>query len=319
MANISRHDAWQAGDSYEQYMGRWSRQVAPHFLKWLAPSADVDWLEVGCGTGALSSSILAQYKPKSLLSIDPSPGFIQTARANVMDPRVTFSIADAQDVPVADGTKDVIVSGLVLNFVPDRPKALSEMKRVARSGARLGFYVWDYPGSGVQFMRAFWTAAARLNSGATDLSEVQRFPFCTPDGLRALVDAADFTLVEITALEVPTIFQDFDDYWRPFTLGAGPRARLFHQPSTRGQGTAKSKAIRFTASPRGRLNSSESKGLGGQGEKLVDCRNVSQNILHTSRHRCSPFSNQSSYRTKSQLAMFSSSAADRCGRPLAPV
>lgn len=116
----------------------------------------------------------------------------------------------------------MIVSALVLNFVPDRAKALAQMKRVARSGAKLGFYVWDYPGGGVQFMRAFWTAATSLDLAASDLTEDRRFPFCTPDGLRALVDAAELASVEVTALEVPTVFRDFEDYWRPFTLGAGP-------------------------------------------------------------------------------------------------
>jgi ubiquinone/menaquinone biosynthesis C-methylase UbiE len=79
----SRHDAWQAGESYDAYMGRWSRQIAPHFLDWLGAREGLDWLEVGCGTGALSAAILAQCKPKSLISIDPSEGFIAKARASV--------------------------------------------------------------------------------------------------------------------------------------------------------------------------------------------------------------------------------------------
>ena len=50
-----------------------------------------------------------------------------------------------------------LVSALTLNFVPDRAKALSEMKRVVRPGGAVAFYVWDYPGGGLEFLRNFWT------------------------------------------------------------------------------------------------------------------------------------------------------------------
>jgi SAM-dependent methyltransferase len=221
MTTTSRHDAWQAGDNYEQYMGRWSRQVAPRFLEWLDAPAGLDWLEVGCGTGALSSAIVAQCAPRSLVSIDPSEGFLAAARANVPDTRATFQVGDAQALPVERASKDVIASALVLNFVPDRARALGEMKRVACPGASIGFYVWDYPGGGMEIMRTFWQAAVELDPGAADLTEDKRFPFCTPDGLRALAGSAGL-VPEVEAIEVPTVFKDFDDYWRPFTLGAGP-------------------------------------------------------------------------------------------------
>jgi protein-L-isoaspartate O-methyltransferase len=80
MNQNTRHDAWQAGDSYDLYMGRWSRQVAPRFLDWLDAPAECDWLEIGCGTGALSAAILARCRPRSLLAVEPSQGFIDQAR-----------------------------------------------------------------------------------------------------------------------------------------------------------------------------------------------------------------------------------------------
>ena len=222
MAGTSRHDAWQAGDSYDLYMGRWSRRVAPRFLDWLAAPNGRDWLEIGCGTGALSAAILAQCAPKSLIAVDPSDGFVTRARANVPDARAEFRTGDAQALPLEDASRDLIVSALMLNFVPDREKALAEMKRVVRPGGTVGFYVWDYPGGGVQFMRAFWSAAVALDPSAADLTEDRRFPFCTPDGLTALAASAGLTRVACAPIEVPTVFKDFDDYWRPFTLGAGP-------------------------------------------------------------------------------------------------
>lgn len=222
MAEASRHDAWRAGDSYDSYMGRWSRQIAPLFLDWLAQPQGLEWLEVGCGTGALSSSILARCRPASLIGIDPSEGFVAVARARVPDDRVAFQVGDAQALTLQTGSRDAVVSALVLNFVPDKAKALAEMKRVARVGGTVGFYVWDYPGGGLEFVSAFWKSAAALDPAALELAEDRRFPFCTPDRLIALAVAAGLRSVESIPLEVPTVFQDFDDFWRPFTLGAGP-------------------------------------------------------------------------------------------------
>jgi SAM-dependent methyltransferase len=203
-------------------MGRWSRQIAPSFLKWLDAPRHAEWLEVGCGTGALSAAILAQCEPRSLIAIDPSEGFIAAARSNVVNSRAHFRVGDAQNLPLEAASRDVIVSALVLNFVPDRQKALAEMKRVAREGGTIGFYVWDYPGGGMEMMRAFWTAAISLDPKAHDLTEDRRFPFCTREGLTALVEASGLRSVECTQIEADTVFRDFDDFWKPFTLGAGP-------------------------------------------------------------------------------------------------
>ena len=222
MAQTSRHDAWQAGDRYESYMGRWSRQVAPRFLDFVGAGAGLDWLEVGCGTGALSSTILARCNPKSLIGIDQSEGFVATARNAITDQRATFQVGDAQSLPLDANSRDIAASALVLNFVPDKDKALREMQRVVRPGGTIGFYVWDYPGGGMEIMRTFWTAAAALDPAALDLTEDRRFPFCTPDGLTALAKDAGLTNVDCAPIEVPTVFRDFDDYWQPFTLGAGP-------------------------------------------------------------------------------------------------
>jgi SAM-dependent methyltransferase len=222
MIETSRHDAWKSGDHYERYMGRWSRQIATRFLDWLDPPKNANWLEVGCGTGALSTAIIKQCSPKSLIAIDSSEGFLDAARANVADAHVSFRIGDAQALDAGDASADVVASGLVLNFVPDRERALAEMRRVLRPGGTIGFYVWDYAGGGVEFMRAFWNAATALDHGARELTEDRRFPFCTQAGLTDLAEQAGLAAIQSTAIEVPTIFTNFEDYWQPFTLGAGP-------------------------------------------------------------------------------------------------
>lgn len=223
MTTASRHDAWAAGDSYDAYMGRWSRPIAARFLDWLDLPGALAWLDLGCGTGALTEAVLRQCAPRHVLALDPSEGFLAKARESVPDPRAEFRLGSAADLSsVPTSSRDVAVAGLVLNFIPDRVAALRELGRIVRPGGTIGFYVWDYPGGGIAFMRAFWTAAVSLDSAARELTENRRFPFCTREGLAALVKEAGLPAPEIAAIESPSVFKDFDDYWMPFTLGAGP-------------------------------------------------------------------------------------------------
>ncbi len=96
------------------------------------------------------------------------------------------------------------------------------MIRVSRPGGTVAFYVWDYPGGGVEFVRAFWQAAISINPEAADLAENKRFPYCTREGLEDLASAAGLVEIKSIPLEAPAIFKSFDDFWNPFTLGAGP-------------------------------------------------------------------------------------------------
>jgi ubiquinone/menaquinone biosynthesis C-methylase UbiE len=140
---------WEVGDAYEQYVGRWSRLVARDFLGWLDRAAGLRWLDVGCGTGALSASLLAAAAPAAVTGIDPSAGFLELARSQLGDPRVRFEQGDAQALPLVDGAVDAAVSGLVLNFVPDPARAVAEMRRAVRPGGTVALYVWDYAGVAV--------------------------------------------------------------------------------------------------------------------------------------------------------------------------
>ena len=214
-------DTWAAGAQYEPYVGRWSRLVAGEFLQWLEPAAHSDWLDVGCGTGALTSVILQRVEPRTIRGLDLAPGFIEYARAHVRDPRVTFDVADAQSLPVDSGQFDVAVSGLALNFVPQPARAVGEMARAVRAGGTVAAYVWDYAGK-MELMRYFWDAAAALDRAALDLDEGRRFLLCQPNPLIELFTQAGLRDVQARAIDVPTRFRDFDDYWSPFLGGQGP-------------------------------------------------------------------------------------------------
>jgi SAM-dependent methyltransferase len=213
---------WASGDVYEPYVGRWSRLVAREFLAWLDAPAGLDWLDVGCGTGALTEAIAARCAPERVAGIDPSAGFLDFARRRLGDAGTALRQADAQALPFAGAEFDRVVSGLVLNFVPDGARAAAEMARVARpGGGEVALYVWDYAGK-MEMMRRFWDAAVALDPAALALDEGRRFPICRPEPLRALFEAAGLGRVETRAIDVPTVFRDFDDYWTPFLGGQAP-------------------------------------------------------------------------------------------------
>ena len=214
-------DTWASGEAYEGYVGRWSRPIAGAFLNWLAVPADSLWLDLGCGTGALSQAILELSHPARIKAIDRSIDFVAFARARTSDKRIQFEVGDAQALNIADGSFDAVVSGLVLNFIPQPEQALLEFVRVTRKGGIVGVYVWDYA-DGMQFMRHFWDAAIALDPGAYDLDEGRRFPLCQPEPLKALFQASGLSQVELIPVEIPTDFRDFDDYWSPFLGGQGP-------------------------------------------------------------------------------------------------
>jgi SAM-dependent methyltransferase len=157
-----------------------------------------------------------------VVGIDAAAGYIAYARAHVRDLRARFNAGDARALPVPSAAFDAVVSGLVLNFVPDPAAAVAEMARAARPGGRVGVYVWDYAGS-MELMRRFWDAAAALDPSARELDEGRRFAdICRPDALANLFGGAGLRKVEARAVDVPTLFRDFDDYWTPFLGGQGP-------------------------------------------------------------------------------------------------
>jgi SAM-dependent methyltransferase len=214
-------EAWAVGEAYEGYVGRWSRRVAERFLEWLDLPEGLRWLDVGCGTGALTATVLAQRRPAHVTGVDPSEGFVAHTRAAIDDPAATFRVGDARSLPLGDAEFDVVVSGLVLNFVPGPAHALAELTRVAASGGTVAAYLWDYA-DGMAMMRHFWDAAAALDPAAVELDEGRRFPLCRPQPMRELWTGAGLSDVEVEPIDVATVFADFDDYWTPFLGGQGP-------------------------------------------------------------------------------------------------
>jgi SAM-dependent methyltransferase len=219
MADV--RDRWAAGSSYEDFMGRWSRRLALEFVSWLRIPPGADWLDVGCGTGALADAICRHGAPSSVVGCDPAAAFVEFARERSRDARQSFVVAGAGSLPRRPGGYGSVTSLLALNFLPDPEGALGEMRSVAAPGSTVSACVWDY-GDGMEFLRRFWAAAVAQDPAASALDEGTRFPLCRREAMTALFHGGGLEDVRCEPLEIPTEFAGFDDYWRPFLGGTGP-------------------------------------------------------------------------------------------------
>jgi SAM-dependent methyltransferase len=214
-------DTWTSGAPYERYIGRWSRLIAREFVPWLDVQRRSSWLDAGCGTGALTQAVLDLADPARIVGVDAAEAYVAEARRVIQDGRAEFRVADARELPAPDSSFDAAVSGLVLNFVPEPELAVAEFTRAVRAGGTVAAYVWDYA-EGMQLLRQFWDVAVALDLDAAELDEGPRFPLCHPEPLRRLFAGAGLVDVATRAIDVPTIFSDFEDYWSPFRGGQGP-------------------------------------------------------------------------------------------------
>ena len=226
MADVTRPHVWSGTDAYEAYMGRWSRPVAEAALVWLGLETRLTWLDVGCGTGALTQAILAAADPRAILGVDPSADFVATATGQIADPRVRFAVGDACALAVPDDAYDAVVAGLVLHFVSDPLAAVVEMTRAARRGGTVAAYVWDFAGEG-QFTRYLWRAATELDPAAAAQDPSLQAPLCHPKPLATLFTGAGLRAVTVDAVVAPTVFRDVDDYWQPLLMGGSSPAQRY--------------------------------------------------------------------------------------------
>jgi SAM-dependent methyltransferase len=158
--------------------------------------------------------------PAFVTGLDRSPGYVTLARASIQDRRVQFEVADAAELAVESGRYEAVVSGLMLNFLPQPELGAAEMRRATRFDGCVAAYVWDYAGK-MEMTRRFWDAAAALDPRALQLDQGVRFPLCKPDRLIQLFQEIGLRDVEARPIDIPTVFRSFDDYWLPFLGGEG--------------------------------------------------------------------------------------------------
>jgi SAM-dependent methyltransferase len=213
-------DIFAVGDAYERFMGRWSRQLAPAFAGFAAVGDGESLLDVGSATGALAFSVAAALPAGCVTGVDRSPGFVRYAQEQSRGTRVRFVVGDAQALAFRDAAFARTLSLLVLNFIPDRDRALAEMIRVTRPGGTVAAAVWDY-GQDMQMLRTFWDEAVALDPVIASRDE-RHMPLCRPGELATLWRSHRLQDVDEQPLAIRMPFVSFDDYWSPFLGGQGP-------------------------------------------------------------------------------------------------
>ena len=153
---------FEVAEAYETSMGRWSRQLAPLFVEFAGARDGETILDLGCGTGSLTRALASATRALKIVGIDPSKGFIDYARTQVTDPRVSFEEGDAQALPYPDGSFDRCMALLIVNFIPDAPKAAGEMRRVTKKGGIVATTFWDGGGAN-KLNSCFWDAAIAVD------------------------------------------------------------------------------------------------------------------------------------------------------------
>ena len=191
-----------AYNEYENFMGRWSRQVAIRFLEWIEADKGLNWLDVGCGAGMLAQTVTKICAPSSTTGADPLKISIAAARQHPDNKAIQFKIGDAQDLPFEDSIFNVVVSGLMIKFVPDKVKAIREMKRVAHPGSIIALYDWDMD-SNMNTTRHFWSSVADVIPKSTEDTATNRTPMTEIDFIAQSFEDAGVKAVQKTLFLSP--------------------------------------------------------------------------------------------------------------------
>lgn len=217
--------------AYERCMGRWSRAVAPVFLDWLGAARRASWLDVGCGTGILAETLVELCAPASVHGVDPAAAQVSAAARGPARNRAQFQVADARKLPFADASFDVVASALVINFIAERPRALAEMRRVARPAGLVAAYVWDFAEE-LSPSAPLRRALRRLGADVPGIpgTEASRL-----EALRALFLEAGLEQIETRTVDVCLAYADFTDFWESQTPDYQPTTKIIAQmkPSER--------------------------------------------------------------------------------------
>ena len=205
-----------SGDSYDRTMGRYSRKLGPQLIAFAGIEPGTSALDVGCGSGMLTSALADRLGATSVAAADPSETLLAACADRV--PGADVRLAPAEDLPWPDESFDAVLSQLVLNFVSDADAAVAEMRRVVVAGGTVASCTWDYAG-GMRMLHTFWETAVELDPAAPTEHAMR---YSSAEALAALWERGGLESIETAPLEVEVGYRDFDDLWSGFLLGVGP-------------------------------------------------------------------------------------------------
>ena len=192
-------------ENYDQLLGpAWFDAFAADLANRVPPRPPGDVLEIACGTGLVTGHLRRQLEPGvRLVATDLNkPMFEYAARRLAGAGAIEFREADATQLPFADSAFGAIACGFGIMFVPDKAKAMREMRRVLAPAGLLFFNVWDR----IESNPANLAAAELIEDLYPGDDEVKfRVPYemCDVAKLRALVQGAGFEIARIDTLRLP--------------------------------------------------------------------------------------------------------------------
>ena len=194
--------------------------MAPLFVKFVGVRDGENVLDVGCGTGSLSATLARVTKTSEIVGIDPSKGFIEYARTQIADARVTVEVGDAQNLPYPDASFDRCLALLAVDYIPDAPKAAIEMRRITKIAGVVATTMWDRSRAN-ELYGCFWDAAEAIEPTAKRPS-ARRGSYGSAEALSDLWKGAGLTHIEVTDLTMRCQFSSFDELWQRYLTGEGP-------------------------------------------------------------------------------------------------
>jgi ubiquinone/menaquinone biosynthesis C-methylase UbiE len=209
-------------------MGRWSARLAPLFLDFCDDDRAQSYLDVGCGTGALTKTIRARHGNAAVVGLDPSKQFIAHLSAQIADSRSWFCRGDAQDLPFADGRFDAALGLLILQQMPDPLRMVREMARATRPGGTVGTAIWNFQ-TGMPMFSIFWDAVGKIDpvaAAARRANKSKPITGTSEESLAELWQAAGLENVTATTIELPQSFANLEDFWVPFLSDATPSSSV---------------------------------------------------------------------------------------------
>ena len=233
-------------EHYDRFMGRYVPRLAVALADAAGVQAGMRVLDVGCGPGGLTRELTARLGADHVAAIDPAEQFADACRER--NPGADVRVGGAEDLPWDDGEFDAALSSLVIAFMRDADAGARQMARVTRPGGVVAECMWDIPGGGMQMLSSFWRAAKSVDP-ATEGEQVR--VGVREGDIAEVLARAGLEDVEAGTLDTGAHYEDFNDFWEPFTFAVGPAGTYLTKQSSDKQDAIRREVFALLGEPSG--------------------------------------------------------------------